>query len=168
MRVLCLCIFFVSPLAAQNSCVDEEYSQFDFWVGDWILRWQDSSGKWLTGHNSVLKEYDGCVILESFRDSSGAFFGMSVSTFNRRLNQWQQTWVDNHGSYLDFCGKFDQGKMILSRSFTSNTGRLVHQRMVWYSISKDSLFWNWERSDDGGSTWTIQWKIEYKRVAGSD
>jgi hypothetical protein len=35
--------------------------------------------------------------------------------------------------------------------------------MVWHNIGKDSLDWNWERSDDGGRTWKALWKTHYAR-----
>jgi len=35
--------------------------------------------------------------------------------------------------------------------------------MVCYNITADEFDWNWERSDDGGNTWRVLWKIKYKR-----
>jgi hypothetical protein len=35
--------------------------------------------------------------------------------------------------------------------------------MVWYNIASDQLDWNWERSEDEGTTWTILWQIHYQR-----
>ena len=79
---------------------------------------------------------------------------MSGSTYNAQLGKWQQTWVDNQGSYLDFVGDFEDSKMVLQRSATVG-GKEVLQRMVYYDIRKDSLMWNWERSEDGGKTWQV-------------
>ena len=33
-------------------------------------------------------------------------------------------------------------------------GEACKQRMVWYNIEHGQFDWNWERSDDGGQTWT--------------
>jgi len=88
--------------------------------------------------------------------------GLSVSTYNMQLGKWQQTWVDNSGSYLDFVGEFAAGKMILSREATL-AGQPILQRMVWYNIAEQSLDWNWERSTDDGETWQIMWHIHYQR-----
>jgi len=87
---------------------------------------------------------------------------MSVSTLNARTGKWQQTWVDNQGSYLDFIGEFKDSRMVLQRRATIN-GKEVLQRMVWYDIIKDRLQWNWERSEDDGKTWTVVWSIKYLR-----
>jgi hypothetical protein len=87
---------------------------------------------------------------------------MSVSSWNPQLGRWQQTWVDNQGGYLDFVGGFEDGKMILSRE-TEREGKTILQRMVFENITENSLDWNWERSEDGGTTWTLLWHLLYTR-----
>lgn len=163
-----LTIFIVcllkAPLVAQVPCSYPESSQFDFWIGDWLLEWQDTAGHIQSGRNAIRKEYDGCVIYESFSDSFRSFHGMSVSVFNPTTKQWQQTWVDNTGSYLDFAGEFKDGQMILSRHARNQKGVVWLQRMVWYDISDEAFTWNWERSDDQGMNWRILWKIRYTRI----
>ena len=42
-------------------------------------------------------------------------------------------------------------------------GKPVKMRMVFKNIRSDSLDWSWERSTDGGKTWTVQWPIHYTR-----
>ena len=37
-------------------------------------------------------------------------------------------------------------------------------RMRWFEIERDSLEWAYERSDDGGETWSALWEIGYRRV----
>jgi len=143
----------------EKPCSSPEARQFDFWIGEWDLSWGED-GK---GTNVIKAIYDGCVILENFDGTpSIALKGMSVSTYSPISGEWKQTWVDNNGSYLDFTGGIEDEKMILSRKFSRN-GKDIHQRMVWYNITKEELDWNWERSDDGGSSWKIMWKIHYKR-----
>ena len=147
--------------AAQQAppCTQAESKQFDFWVGEWSLRW----GKDGKGVNIITRALNDCVITENF-DGTPAIplKGMSVSTFNARLNKWQQTWVDNQGGYLDFVGEYRDGQMVLQRKATVG-GKEILQRMVWHNITKDQLDWNWERSDDDGKTWKIVWQINYTR-----
>lgn len=147
-----------APASTDSSkpCTAPEFSQFDFWVGEWNLTWGDS-GK---GTNSVTKDYNDCVIIENFDGGdSSPLRGMSVSTYNNRRGQWQQTWVDNNGSYLDFVGSFVNGKMTLSRQANDST----YMRMVFYNITEHSLDWNWEKSLDGGDRWQTLWQIHYVR-----
>jgi putative intracellular protease/amidase len=147
--------------ASNNSspCSEAERRQFDFWIGDWDVSW-DKNGK---GTNVIKSTLDGCVIVENFDGNPGMRLrGMSVSTYNAKLSKWQQTWVDNEGSYMDFTGEFKDGKMILQRKAVINRKEAI-QRMVWYNITKDKLDWNWERSEDDGKTWNVLWKIAYIR-----
>lgn len=134
-------------------------SQFDFWVGEWNLTWGEDE----RGINIITKPLDSLVIMENFNGTpSSPLKGISVSVFNKRLGKWQQTWVDNQGSYLDFTGEFKDGKMILQRKAYLE-GKEVLQRMVWYDIEPENLEWNWERSLDNGKTWEVLWNIHYSR-----
>src|SRR5437899_3037454 len=103
--------------------------QFDFWIGEWDVTWGDD-GK---ATNSIQRILDDRVIQESFHAaSSPPFRGMSVSVFDQGM--WRQTWVGNNGSYLDFAGEFQDGKMDLRRRAILD-GKPIIQRMVWYNIA---------------------------------
>jgi hypothetical protein len=144
-------------------CDSPEARQFDFWVGEWDLAYVEN-GKAGTSHNRVTKILDGCVLLEEFSGApSSRLDGRSVSTFDRATRQWKQTWVDNTASYLDFTGGWTEGRMVLTRE-AEITGRKFLQRMVYEDIRAEGLKWLWQRSDDGGKTWTTGWEIAYKRV----
>ena len=131
-------------------------TQFDFWLGQWDCTWAEA-GK---GTNHVLCILKDKIIQENF--SGPELKGMSVSSFDPERQLWCQTWVDSNGTYLDFTGKFEDGKMILSRDAIVR-GESCKQRMVWYNIEADQFDWNWERSDDGGSIWRVLWHIHYQR-----
>ena len=87
---------------------------------------------------------------------------MSLSLYDSERGLWCQTWVDNSGSYLDFTGNYEDGKMILVRDAMVR-GEACKQRMVWYNITGREFDWNWERSDDRGKTWRVLWNIKYIR-----
>ncbi len=163
-RCMILCLAMFGKMAAQNAspCADPEASQFDFWVGEWDLTWDDGKGGIATGKN-IIEKILGCVISENFEDPGSGFAGKSYSLFDQKSGSWKQTWVDNAGSYLDFDGRFADGKMVLTRSFKSKDGKDTMQRMVWYNIQPHSLDWNWEASTDGGKTWKLNWEIHYER-----
>ena len=135
---------------------DNPETQFDFWLGDWDCTWGED-GK---GSNRVLRIMDDKVIQENF--SAPDLQGMSVSMYDAERKLWCQTWVDNSGSYLDFTGSFENGKMILVRDAVVR-GEACKQRMVWYNIEEGQFDWNWERSDDSGTNWRVVWQIKYKR-----
>jgi hypothetical protein len=162
-RILYFLLFLCTPTAilqAQNSkpCQSQEAKQFDFWVGEWQASWDGGQGV-----NNISKILGGCVIFEEFNGTpSSQLIGKSFSVYNSRTGNWQQTWVDNSGGYLDFIGNWQDDKMILSRSVVIKGVKTI-QRMVWYNISDDTFDWNWEKSIDNGNTWTISWKIHYTR-----
>jgi hypothetical protein len=71
--------------------------------------------------------------------------------------------VDSEGSYLDFAGSFENGVMELRR-IGEVEGLPALYRMRWENIERDALDWSYQRSADGGETWTTVWAIEYSRV----
>lgn len=160
MKKFLLLLIVATCLTAQNQkpCSAPEASQFNFWIGEWNLAWGDS-GK---GTNTITKIMGGCVVQEDFNGGASPLRGRSVSVYDQNAGVWKQTWVDNQGGYLDFSGKFEDGKMILQREATRK-GKAFLQRMVWYNIEANKLDWNWESSQDGGKTWKLQWRIHYTR-----
>jgi hypothetical protein len=57
-------------------------------------------------------------------------------------------------------------RMVLSREAPLRQPP-VRQRMTFFDIAPDSLTWDWEQSEDSGTTWDLKWRIHYKRRAGS-
>ena len=131
-------------------------NQFDFWLGEWNVTWGED-GK---GTNHIERILDGRILQENF--IAPDLHGMSVSSYDPERGRWCQTWVDNNGTYLDFTGKFEDNRMILSRDAIVR-GQACKQRMVWYDIQENQLEWSWERSDDNGKSWRVLWQIHYTR-----
>jgi len=146
-----------------SACSSPEYSQFDFWIGEWNLEWKNEKNELWTGTNIVSKTLGGCVIEENFSTSDKSFIGKSFSVYNANKKFWQQTWVDNTGIYLDFNGGFEDGKMILSRVLIAKDGKKFNQRMVYNNIRPNEFWWHWEQSTDDGKTWNLLWLIHYTR-----
>ena len=79
---------------------------------------------------------------------------------------WQQTWVDNQGSYIALMGNYENGEMKLSTQPRKlQNGKEMISRMVFYNIQPNNFDWRWEASTDNGSTWKTNWLIHYKRKA---
>ncbi len=132
----------------------------DFWLGVWELSW-DGGGH---GTNRIERGVGGRVIVETFRgaDDDGSLDGMSVSVREGDAGPWRQAWVDSNGSYLDLLGVAVDGRISFGRSIVQD-GAEVHQRMVWLDVTATGLRWEWQRSTDGGATWTTRWAIDYRR-----
>ena len=93
-----------------HPCSAPECSQFDFWLGEWNLTWNDTS----KGNNSVRRILNDCVINENFSDPATNYMGMSWSMYDLNKKEWKQTWVDSQNGYIVLTGKYDNGEMILS------------------------------------------------------
>lgn len=162
-----LLVFALFPgfLTAQNQTVCEpKTSQFDFWIGKWNVEWANKDGTTGKGTNEIKLILNGCVIEENFDATTALNFeGKSFSVYNKNISVWQQTWVDDQGSYMAFTGGMTDGKMILSRNITIKEKEII-QRMVFYNITDKEFDWNWERSDDYAKTWQLNWKIHYSRI----
>src|SRR5258705_10015580 len=131
-------------------------NQFDFWLSEWNVIW-DEDGK---GTNHIERILGGKIIQENF--IAPDLHGISVSSYDLERGLWCQTWVDNNGTYLDFTGKFEDNRMILSRDALVK-GKTCKQRMVWYDIQENRLEWNWERSDNNGKSWRGLLQMYYTR-----
>jgi hypothetical protein len=83
--------------------------------------------------------------------------------FNPNTQTWHQAWADNQGGYFNFSGEVTDGKRIFKTSIYRKDGNENILRMRFYEIKEDSFTWDWEQTKDGGKTWTLQWRIEYKR-----
>src|SRR5262249_49789796 len=142
------------------------------WIGDWDLlsrqRVAPDRDEWREERavNHVRAILDGKVIQEEFdgRQLSKPLQGLSLSVYHAPSKKWKQTWVDSHGSYLDFVGEYRDGKMIFSRT-AQVQGRAILQRMCFENIKPDQFTWKWERSTDEGKTWLLLWELEYHRQA---
>jgi hypothetical protein len=131
-------------------------NQFDFWLGEWDALWGED-GK---ATNTIRHILDDKIVQEDF--VAPDLHGMSCSSYDPERKLWCQTWVDSNGTYLDFTGRFENGRMILMRDAIVR-GEACKQRMVWYDLQGDQFNWNWERSDDDGQTWRVLWQIHYTR-----
>ena len=161
-------LFTLALLAFMNFSLQAQTGQeFDFWVGKWDLKWDLGEGKVGRGVNHIVKTLDGKVIQENFEATDSGpmtgFKGTSISVFNPNTKVWHQAWADNQGGYFDFRGEIDGDKRIFKTKPLVNKDQNLVMRMVFYDISEDAFTWDWERSQDGGETWTLAWRINYTR-----
>lgn len=172
--LLSLLLCLLSPIAWAQApaapppapCSGPEHRQMDFWLGRWAVRWAASPGQPAgSGTNTLTREFDGCVVRESFQGGGGpgALVGMSVSSYQRARQQWRQTWVDNQGGYIELAGGKEGEHFVLMTPLAAD--QRTRFRMRFEDIQADSLTWRWQRSQDAGATWQDQWVILYTRLA---
>jgi len=136
-------------------------TELDFWIGSWAARWGDAGH----GTNRISRILADRVVFEEFEGAGrqDRLVGRSYSVYDPGRRLWRQTWVDDHGSYLDFVGGRVDGCSSFHRR-APESGPGAEQRMVFRDIAADTFRWTWEASDDGGATWTVNWEIAYRRA----
>lgn len=130
---------------------------FDFWIGEWDCVFEG-------GHavNAITRDFEGHVLTERFAmDSPRQWQGTSVSVYSPDLDLWQQTWVDQGGSYWHFVGRLVDGDPAFATPGPVD-GHQLFKRMVFSGITADAFDWRWESSPDG-EQWTENWAIAYTR-----
>lgn len=154
---------FTQTVHTQPSASDS--SLFDFWIGEWDLWWYGKDSVKEYGTNSITRILDNRIIHEDFAITSGGnmgFKGQSMSVLEAQTATWKQTWVDNSGGYMPFIGGSDGVRRFFEREFVRD-GKTILQKMIFHSITHDSLVWDWTRSTDAGRTWNTLWRIHYQR-----
>ncbi len=147
---------------ASQQCQDPAYRQLDFWLGTWVVTWQDpQTGQFQTGRNTVRSILGGCVIQEQFDGAALPLRGMSLSSYHRQKEEWRQLWVDNEGGYLPFGGGPEGDEFVLHLQRQRDTDPF--RRMVWQDIKRNSLTWRWQSRPSASSPWNDVWVISYVR-----
>ena len=136
-------------------------TELDFWIGSWTARW-DEAGR---GTNRISRILADRVVFEEFEGAGkqDRLVGRSYSVYDPERHLSRQTWVDDHGSYLDFVGTDVDGWFSFHRR-APESGPRAEQRMVFRDISGEAFRWTWEASDDGGAAWAVTWEIDYRRA----
>jgi hypothetical protein len=139
---------------------------FDFWLGDWQVSWRNADGSGGKARNHVARILDGNVIEERFEEDAGdpapLLKGRSLSVRDP-AGQWHQAWADNQGGFFALTGSADGDRRLFSTALTPAGDEVVGKRMVFHHITADAFTWDWEGTADGGRTWKLLWRLDYKR-----
>ncbi len=118
-----LLILSVSLYAQEECpCCTETHSQFDFWIGDWMVL--DTLGNKL-GENLISKIENGCILAEHWKGAQGGS-GSSFNYYDKTDSTWNQLWIDNSGNVLKLKGSFQLDKMVMKSDLQKGT------RVDWY------------------------------------
>lgn len=164
--VLCVCFAFSNPAVAQEDkkdppCSDPEYSQFDFWVGDW--RVTDEAGTF-QGTNRIDKILEGCTLQENWTGAQGTR-GHSYNIFAKRRGIWHQTWVDSNGMLLLLDGGLKGKRMVLKGKTPAREGKgTIEHEISWEALADGRVRQVWRMSSDRGTTWKDAFVGLYTRV----
>ena len=163
-----LAILFISQFlfAQRVPCSSPEFRQFDFWIGEWEAF--GVKGK-KAGDSRISLILDSCIILEEWT-SAGVqqglrYAGKSFNTWNAPLHQWQQTWVDNTGNTTAYTkGKYDDKKIIFTTDpFPFSKDTMAVRKLTFFDLGADKVRQLGEISKDKGTTWIVEYDLEYRR-----
>lgn len=153
-----------APASAQQgqappTCDSEQHRQFDYWVGDWEV-FNPQGQK--VGENNVTLIQNDCVVHEDWHGAGGGT-GESFNIYDRTRDVWHQTWVSGVGVLLVLEGGLnDDGAMVLQGESITRQGP-VRDRITWSKEGDGRVRQLWERSSDGGATWTVVFNGMYVR-----
>ena len=142
------------PPPQTHPCREAIYHALDFWVGDWVV----TSGEHIAGTNHVESTLDGCAITEHYvgvRDAPGG----SISMYDATAKQWKQRYVTARGRLSDYTGGvLPDGSVQLIAAI--NGARV---RMTYTHLPDGTVRQRFERSTDGGKTWSPPNDLIYTR-----
>ncbi len=159
--VLSVLLGLAAPAGAQQAptCDAAEHRQFDFWVGEWEVFNPDGEK---VGENTITTIQNECVLHESWRGAGGGT-GESFNIYSRLHDAWHQTWVSGSGTLLLMDGGLNEdGAMVLSGENLSPRGAVL-DRITWTPLDGQRVRQLWERSADGGETWSVVFNGLYVR-----
>ncbi|WP_420552491.1 hypothetical protein [Tenacibaculum aiptasiae] len=137
-----------SVVNAQNKgtkpCSSPEYSQFDFWVGNWNVY---DTKKNLIGTNNIIKLSNACAIQENWVSKTSKSKGTSYNYYNKSDNSWNQLWVDNTGFSLELKGQYDANKMVLKSKLIKSQNGDFYNQITWTKNSDGTVTQIWDYID---------------------
>jgi tetratricopeptide (TPR) repeat protein len=143
-----------------NPCGDQEYRQFDFWVGEWNVFVNGQQ----VATSSIQNILNGCVIFENWNPATGNG-GKSFNYYDPGVKKWRQIWVSGRpGSAINFVGEGNGKTMQMTCEIPgTNGGPASLCRMTWTDLGGNKVRQLWEQSTDHGKTWTAAFDGEYRR-----
>lgn len=159
--ILCFLSLFSTNLLA---CEDIQFSEFDFWIGQWQVKLANGD---VAGTNYIQKSLTGCVLEEHYKGSKG-YEGKSLNIYDKTTQQWHQTWTDNTGLLLKLDGQFKDNKMVLWGNSLDFTGKAVMHRIIWEKPTPQKpLTQVWQVSHNQGLHWEVLFEGFYHKVGAS-
>ena len=148
----------------------EESRQFDFWIGEWDvnLRIRQDDGSWLDKVKAAAKIYPilgGKAVLELW--DSQPIKGFSLRYFDPSKGRWV-LWLnwpsEDRSSSSGLEGSFRHGRGEFFTEYPGKDGAKTLARYTFSDITPDSLRWDDAFSEDGGTTWSHRWIMEFTRT----
>lgn len=148
--------------ATPPSCDLAAARALDFWIGEWDVR--NAKGQ-LAARSVIEPLADGCGVLERYTGEPNAggrrYVGAGVHAFDAATRTWKQLWTDTRPGVTEMRGQASDGAVTYEWTVTSPAGRQAKMRYVLSRI-EGGVRQLGERSDDAGTTWTVEFDLRYR------
>jgi hypothetical protein len=157
------CVGFVAPAASaadSEACSSNiESRQFDFWLGDWTVSYPGAPGG---STSKVSLSLDKCLVVESW-DGGKGHKGENMFAYSSDDKSWHGMFADNQGRVHVFEGKLAAGTAEFYGPGRNANGASVLNRIRVVRVNANKVEQSWEKSNDNGATWNMEFRGEYSR-----
>lgn len=157
-------LLLIIPLTAISqeegcACCTPEYTQFDFWVGDWEV-FNEAGEK--IGENLIEKLEDNCIVNENWTGEKGGT-GKSYNYYDPLDQTWNQLWISNTGNILKLKGTASKNTMILKSELSTGEKGKYYNQISWTKNSDGSVTQLWDIYDPQGNFLSNAFKGIYRK-----
>ena len=147
--------FTLPPTPATGACSSDPSSrQFDFAVGEWVIRQGNAHGTDGASGGStsatVTRELAGCLIEERI-DGPGGYAAWSFAGWHATDQVWVRTYVDNLGGRTFLRGTLDGDRLVMTGHRSLADGTLTKVRVTFAPEGTDRIVERWEIAGAGDS-----------------
>ncbi len=135
--------------------------QFDYWLGNWKIGVEGSSGN---AHSTVSLSLDKCLVVENW-DGGKGHYGQNVFGYSADDKSWYGMFADNEGRVHIFTsGKVASDSAEFEGTSHGPNGESILNRVKVIRLNPNKVEQSWEKSNDNGATWNMVFRGEYSRA----
>lgn len=146
--------------AADTSCAANAKSRaLDFWLGDWSIA---APGGGPDASSKVTPDLDHCLVIERWK--GGDETGVNIFGYSPDDKSWHGLFANNQGHiHVFFHGTVASDSAEFTGPNKGPDGRTILNRITIRRIDAMHVQEMWEKSRDGGKTWTTLFRLRYTR-----
>ena len=146
---------------ADSCAANSANRQFDYWLGNWKIGAEGSSGN---ARSNVTLSLDKCLVVENW-DGGRGHYGQNVFGYSADEKSWYGMFADNEGRIHVFTsGKVADGTAKFEGNSRGPNGESVLNRVKVIRLNLNKVEQTWEKSTDNGATWKMVFRGEYARA----
>jgi hypothetical protein len=150
----------VSAADAGACAANAQSRQLNYWLGAWVVSYP---GAPRGSASKIQLELDKCLFVENWQDGKG-HKGENFLAFSADDQSWRGLFADNRGRLHIFTGgSVADGSAEFLGPGRGPNGESILNRLKLVRVNENRLQQTWEKSADGGKTWTGEFTLDYSR-----